>query len=175
MSDKRWQSHDGVFEQAEQAESTPIPEGTYQVELTDLELDQHPRWNDEQVRWGLRVLAGEHEGAHLIKWHSLDRDRVKYLVKDCARLGVPIRRLSELEVKRPQLLGAAIEVEVRYKEVPPGKNWDPEQQIWFVALLDGPAQAAPPKASLAPAPKSVPKVSLAPAQDYTAPEDEIPF
>lgn len=165
----KWQNHDATFDAAAETETAQVPEGFYQLEVTDLDLDTHPRWNDEQLRWDFRVLAGPDEGAHLIKWHSLDRDRVKWLIKDCARLGVTFARFSELEAKRESIIGLGIEVEVKYKEVPPGKNWEPEQQIWFVGVLDG---QAPTQAG---APKPAPAARPGPAPVDANVDDDVPF
>jgi hypothetical protein len=141
----RWEDHDEPL-------IPELEEGIYKARLDSLELEEHPRWHEDQVRWSFTLK----DGRPVEKWSSLQSGLIKHLAKDLATLGVKTKRISELKDRRWDVIGATVEIKVTYrasKKTGEGHY----QQVEVTGLV------------------SLPKASKKPDRAAVPDEEDLPF
>jgi hypothetical protein len=159
----RWEDHDKGWAPADN-----VPAGTYQAKIADLDLDDHPRFRDEQLRWDLEVIGPTCQGSKLVKWASVDAGRMDFVRKDLSTLGIQLEKFSELEYRRQDLIGAVVEIAVQYqdKESAKGTKYT-VQNVWINKLVT--QAAAMPAVQQQQPPKGQPNAAA------TVNDDDVPF
>lgn len=141
---------DESFKAAPADSSVAVPDGRYTVEIQDMKIGTTKTTKNPKVEWHLRVLAGPYAGKVVTKRNIVtSADNVRFLKSDLHRAGCGIESMKEVG-KVEQLVGAVIEVEVKYA--------NGFTNVWIQRRLSDAEAAA----------------ALAAGEDTTA-EDPLPF
>lgn len=92
--------------------STPLPLGTYQVEITEARVElSGGEYDDKQLTLVFRVLSGEYSGSTHRKWINLDTEVGRQIAKtDVDRIGVEVPKLSDLPRLTDLMIGVRLEI-----------------------------------------------------------------
>jgi len=91
----------------------PLPDGTYQVVVDEVELVWTKDRTRRMLKWTLRIISYPHEGRMVWKWNGIERDKLGWLKRDLAICGLTLDRLSELPRRLGSLLDVCLEVNVK--------------------------------------------------------------
>jgi len=105
---------DDDFESAEAPEYAELPDGKYQVTISKAQLAESNQ-GDPMIKWDLIIISGTHEGRHVFKNAVISQKSLPYVKADLTRLGLEMRRISELPGRLPEVLDKNLEITVRTK------------------------------------------------------------
>ena len=67
------------------------------------------------IKWDLIIISGTHEGRHVFKNAVISQKSMPYVKADLTRLGLEMKRISELPGRLPEVLDKNLEITVRTK------------------------------------------------------------
>lgn len=105
---------DDDFEAAEAPDFEEVPDGKYQVRIEKAQLTESNQ-GDPMIKWDLVVISGTQEGRHIFKNAVISQKSMPYVKGDLNRLGLEMKRISELPNRLPEVLDKKLEVTVRTK------------------------------------------------------------
>jgi len=105
---------DDDFESAEAPEYAELPDGKYQVTISKAQLAESNQ-GDPMIKWDLIIISGTHEGRHVFKNAVISQKSMPYVKADLTRLGLEMKRISELPGRLPEVLDKNLEITVRTK------------------------------------------------------------
>lgn len=105
---------DDDFESAEAPEYAELPDGKYQVTISKAQLAES-RQGDPMLKWDLIIISGQHEGRHIFKNAVISPNSMPYVKADLIRLGLEMKRISDLPARLPEVLDKNLEITVRTK------------------------------------------------------------
>ena len=105
---------DDDFESAEAPAYAELPDGKYQVTINKALLAES-RQGDPMLKWDLIIISGPHEGRHIFKNTVISQKSMPYVKADLTRLGLEMKRITELPARLPAVLDKTLEVTVRTK------------------------------------------------------------
>ncbi len=135
---------DAVWQEIEAAQpgasGDDIPDGTYVVEIVDVNIDNAKSSGRLQFIWDFKVLEGEHKDATTKKFNGLDTpERLSFFKGDLATVGLFVPKLSDINLA--EFIGRRIEIQVKTR-----KKGDQEYRNVYInkliSLPDGSAPAA---------------------------------
>lgn len=105
---------DDDFDAAAEPEFDELADGKYQVRIDKAQVSQSSA-GDPMIKWELLVIAGSHEGRRIFK-NSVITDRSLPFVKgDLKKVGLELKRLSELPARIGEALDKTLEVTKKTK------------------------------------------------------------
>lgn len=100
----------------EEREFEPIPDGKYQVVVDRVELTKSQNTGNTMLKWKLKVLGPNHEGAVLWRNNVIaTKNNVQWLKNDLHVCGLDIEKLSNLPANLKRLLDVKLEVTQKTK------------------------------------------------------------
>jgi len=95
----------------EDREFDAVPDGKYQVVVDRVEMTKSQTSGNPMLKWKLKVLGPNHEGAVLWRNNVIASDNnVKWLKNDLHVCGLDIEKLSDLPANLKKLLDVNLEV-----------------------------------------------------------------
>lgn len=128
---------DDDFEAAEVPDFEEVPDGKYQVTIKKAQLVESNA-GDPMIKWDLIVISGAQEGRHIFKNAVITRKSMPFVKGDLTKLGLQLKRISDLPQHMPEVLDRKLEITVRTKgeftnvyfnrvlAIPSGAGADPE-------------------------------------------------
>lgn len=105
---------DDDFDAAAEPEFDELADGKYQVRIDTAQVSKSSA-GDPMIKWELLVIAGSHEGRRIFK-NSVITDRSLPFVKgDLKKVGLELKRLSELPGRIGETLDKILQVTLRTK------------------------------------------------------------
>jgi hypothetical protein len=105
---------DDNFETAEAPDFEEVPDGKYHVRIEKAQLTESSA-GDPMIKWDLVIISGSQEGRHIFKNAVISQKSMPYVKGDLTRLGLEMKRISELPNRLPEVLDKKLEVTVRTK------------------------------------------------------------
>ena len=100
----------------EERDFEPIPDGRYQVAVDPVELTKSQNTGNTMLKWKLKVLGPNHEGATLWRNNVIaTKSNVQWLKNDLHTCGLDLVKLSDLPANLDRLLDVKLEVTKRTK------------------------------------------------------------
>lgn len=96
------------------ADDEGVPDSKYKINIEKVELARSQTSGRPMVKWGLRVLDGEHAGRLL--WRNnvlITEENAAWLKKDLKKCGLEIEKLSDLPNHLERLLDVRMLVSVK--------------------------------------------------------------
>ncbi len=102
---------DNDYEAAEASEFKEVPDGKYQVSISKAQVAES-RAGNPMLKWDLLVISGEHEGRHIFKNAVISQKSMPYVKGDLTKLGLELKRISDLASRLAEVLDKKLEVTV---------------------------------------------------------------
>ena len=115
----------------ENTEPSELPEGDYQCKVESAQIKEN-RNGQPVLRWGLRIISGQHAKRMVFKLQRLAPESLPYLKADLELLRICPELISDLETKLPYALDAVIDVRIKNGTMKDGRA---VQNVYFNRLV----------------------------------------
>lgn len=105
---------DDDFEAAKVPDFEEVPDGKYQARINKAQLAESNA-GDPMIKWDLVIISGPQEGRHIFKNAVITRKSMPFVKGDLTKLGLQLKRISDLPLHLSEALDKKLEVTVRTK------------------------------------------------------------
>lgn len=160
-----------VYDKAVPKNAAALPDGKYEVIITDVVLGYSQNGDNFQITWKLAVCKGEYEGRFLPwRYSVISDDRMEYLKADLDAVGLGSVPLVNVEARLPELVGTIMAVSLATS-----KTNSKYQNVYFNRLVGkGDVSKYIKRTDAAAAALTAPAADTAPA-DPLSDDSDLPF
>jgi hypothetical protein len=110
----------------------PLPDGTYQVFIEDVELKETKETAKPMIVWKFKVLSGNHKGRVEYKNDVIQDEKMSFIKGSLLTCGLILNKFSELPDKIDSLINVDIEITIKTTK----KNGNEYRNIYINKRID---------------------------------------